>query len=704
MNPIVYLYSYITKSQEKLPVDIQNRIRIFLKKFEKDPNHPSLNREKIHSSDFESARITDKYRAIFYHQKAMGKYFILHLGNHDETYRWAIRNKYQWNDRIQSGQVFTPFSSAQSGMEGLGHPVPSQGTIEVQREELLLIGVPEDWVDFIQDNLSKTCLDNIKYNLPELVLEKLHALLDGIPIREIIEEVAEGKNLAVEGEDSAESPNNRQSFFPYTDDMDLQLFFTGDMATWRYFLHPEQNRLVQGYFKGPIRITGGAGTGKTVAALHRLKYLMAKDAGDSGRCLFCTYTNALKENLERMANGMAINNPGKYDILTIHTLAVRLAKKLENKLPGSLPDATDKSTVAGDIRRRDLAIWQSILEGKPITPDFAQDEYEKVILFQQLTTIDDYLRALRTGREKKISEESRIAMWHAFEAFREEKRRKKGLLTFEELFYELTAYFSKLKEKPYAHIIVDELQDLGNQELRFLRSLVAPGKNDLFMVGDPFQRIFDRKIIFQQLRIEIRGSNSRYLRRNYRTTEEIRQDAVEVLGKEVLESSNTDGDNLQGYYSLGRGPRPLIREFERPDQEKEFILDSIRYFTEKEEISLEEICLATYKKELLKDYQNDLHKHFKVNVIMKSSAISTPGYLNISTLHNLKGLEFKAILLVGMNARQYKSVLNTPTVKEDEKRHRALLYVAMTRAKLWLYVSSSGAMDQALKGAIRQHP
>ena len=60
--------------------------------------------------------------------------------------------------------------------------------------------------------------------------------------------------------------------------------------TWMTFLHPRQQAVATRHYTGPARISGPAGTGKSVVALHRLRHLGRRSAGP---LLFTTFVRNL---------------------------------------------------------------------------------------------------------------------------------------------------------------------------------------------------------------------------------------------------------------------------------------------------------------------------------------------------------------------------------------------------------------------------
>ena len=89
---------------------------------------------------------------------------------------------------------------------------------------------------------------------------------------------------------------SRTRFVVAEDDLALEAMLNAPLEHWRVFLHPTQPRLVEHHWNGPVRVLGGAGTGKTVAAMHRARWL-ARNLPD-GRVLFTTFARNLATDIE----------------------------------------------------------------------------------------------------------------------------------------------------------------------------------------------------------------------------------------------------------------------------------------------------------------------------------------------------------------------------------------------------------------------
>ncbi|MFY8011139.1 MAG: UvrD-helicase domain-containing protein [Saprospiraceae bacterium] len=704
MNPIIYVGRDFHRATEKLPIEIRKKVTAFFPKFKENPKSHAIDFEKINTfkdKNLRTVRIDDNYRAIVGFPPTGNNYFMLWVDKHDDAHAWAKNKKLIWNAFIHSMQLYEPIEMNEPTTEPSTYKIiPFHHPYNLTIDDLLNLGVPESEVEKVISIISLDKLLEVKNNLPDEAYEKISLIFNGSDKRELLEQVKEGKSISEDTEIQLQSPNNKQNFIQNTEDPLLIQFLLGE-NNWQFFLHPEQTKLVEANFNGPVKITGGAGTGKTVAALHRFSYLIKNGLPEGKRLLFCTYTNALANNLSAQVNQLNFSNKGIYDIMTIHFVAHHLASKI-NHLKNQIEEGFKKEdeTSSTNKKLRQLKIWEKILKGTQITPEFAEDEYQKVILFHQIESLDDYLVVQRTGRETRISKEMKELFWHKHLEYRKEKK-KTFKLEGDELFYELITHYKDKSTKPYAHIILDELQDLSNIEVRFLRSIVKPGINDLFMVGDPLQKVYDRNINFLALKIETRGKKSRRLLRNYRTTEEIRKDAVKALGEETFSDFSNSIEKIQGYTSLSYGPEPSYLHFNNLIDEIQFVENKIKELIDTGLYLPEDICIAAKRNDDIQKFHSHFHiGGYKVRKIEKNNDLNVSEHLSTSTFHSLKGLEFKVIFLVGLNANTFlkpRTYVSDEEKKEAEKRDKALLYVAMTRAKMLLYISGNGSKSSILQ-------
>lgn len=675
----------------ELPKTVQQNVRTFQKKFRENSQSSSIHLEKItqfRDSSLRSARVDGAYRAIL---GSLGddNYMLLYVDKHDLAYQWAQNKKFQWNEHTQTCQIMQlDFNSPETVPDAQVEDNVDGVFASISDDQLLKIGVPEELVALARSIKDLDDLDQAEKNFPQDAFENLFAIMDGEDVQSIITEIEEGK--VKNGEDSLLSNNNKRRFVEITSDEYLAQILEQGMEKWQLFLHPSQSKLVESRYKGTIKVSGSAGTGKTIAALHRLKHLCENKEAN---VLFTTYTKALMENLNSYVGKMCIPTQ-RYTLANIDKILNEVANAY-NVLQSDF-HVLDYS---GDDHSKSL--WREVLEHEvsEFDEDFLYAEYIDVIVYNNNKTVKDYLLQARIGRAKALSRKQRIEVWKLKEKYEALKAQRHAVDRLE-LFNMTANYLNEHDIHPYTNVIADEFQDFSNPELRFLRALVAEGENDLFLTGDPFQRIYSgRKINFSNVGINVRGKKSIKLKVNYRTTEEIKRIAVSVVKGQKYDDLDGGEENNKGYISLVHGERPTYKVVNDIIEETDAVL---RYIEQCEQsgIAASEICIAARTRTLYKGVQDRLH-HDKVkyNEIKSGSKTGDNTGISLCTFHSLKGLEFRVMILIGVDERSMPSVATTsqPFVSMDaaEKKDylagiRSLLYVAITRARQAVFIVGYG--------------
>lgn len=315
--------------------------------------------------------------------------------------------------------------------------------------------------------------------------------------------------------------------------------------------------------------------------------------------------------------------------------------------------------------------------------------------------LNSYLRTSRIGRGKPISRRQRAEIWQLFERFNN-ARQKKRIYYRDELFNILTDYLLKNDLKVYEYCIVDELQDFSNIELRLVRCLVEEKANDLFMVGDPMQGIYSRKLNFSKVGISIRGKRSRRLRINYRTTEEIKKLALSVIQDCHYDNFDGEEEERSGYISLFHGQKPTYEVFKTKDEELDFVAGSVLELIESG-YKPQEIAICSRTKNGIKDFRNKLHTLEIPYVDRSKIKVGSTDSIQLLTLHKIKGLEFKHVFLVDVNNRTIPKIpydFNQYSKTEQEeylKREKSLVYVALSRAIENVKISGTGSASELIR-------
>ena len=679
-------YEAVLSLQKK----IQSKVIAFQKKFRENNAANGIHLEPIaqfKDNALRSARVDDNYRAII---GVLGDdaYHLLYVGTHEDAYSWGMRKRFAWNEHTQSCQLITVTESEEVVSKASPDSAENAFFKDVTDEKLLAIGVPQELLGKVRSIQTLDDLDPLDDMLPNDAYENILNLMDGENIDDIIADIESGRAKA--NEDKLLSDNNKRRFVELTDDDELQRIIDKDMDIWQLFLHPSQRKLVNADYKGTMKVSGGAGTGKTVAALHRMKYLTSNP---NANVLFTTYTRTLKENLEGLVQKMEINR-SRYVLNNIDQVLIECARQYHIKEGFKILD------YSGD--EESLKLWREVIETEVTEFDehFLYDEYIDVIVYFGNADARSYMMQQRVGRTKALSRKQRIEIWKLVEKYVALKQERKYVDRLE-LFNETTNYLNEHNVRPFTNVIADEFQDFSNPELKFLRALVAEGRNDLFLTGDPMQRIYSgRKINFSAAGINVRGVRSRRLKINYRTTEPIKRVAVSIIKGQTYDDMDGGTESTKGYVSLIHGgEKPQYVMVSNATEEVTQVAEWIEA-CKNAGISLKDICIAAPSMGLMKELQTRLHTDGTAYKVLKgTSKQGASDGVSLCTFHSLKGLEFKAVILMGVNERNVPSKateaypfngMDALEKKEYLSSKRSLLYVAITRARGLAYMVGYG--------------
>ena len=466
------------------------------------------------------------------------------------------------------------------------------------------------------------------------------------------------------------------------------------LEKWRVFLHPTQRKLTQKSYSGPVRVLGSAGTGKTVVALHRAKYLAAQCTGQQ-RILFTTYTANLaadiQENLRKICS---IEELRKIEVIHLDAWVNRYMRESGFSFQIGYDD-----TLA--------PLWEKAIllsnTELPYNVSFYQEEWNRVVIAQEAITRDQYLKASRNGRGTRLDRKKRLLVWQVLEHY-QNLMKESQIRDINTAMYECTKLLQLSTARPqYAHIIVDEGQDLSDNAYRLIRALAgAEHADDIFIVGDAHQRIYRNRPTLSRCGINVRGRSS-ILKINYRTTEEIRHAAFSLLDGLSFDDLDESIDRGKQCQSLTHGEPPIIRNFPDANTEFRFIRSEIQKLQD-HGILLKEICIVARTKNLVNDYLSLL-----ANAKIRSYTIkrNQPDNrkldgIRVATMHRVKGLEFKYVFIAAANNRVVPlsaaiNHMDAVSEKESITSEKCLLYVAMTRAQKAVYVTSYGACSQFLR-------
>ena len=544
--------------------------------------------------------------------------------------------------------------------------------LELSEEDLLGVGVPQDWVADVRQS-SEDGFFELADHIPA---EAAEALLDyvGTGMLRKPEEPATGVN-------PFDHPDAQRRFRVLDDVEELERALDYPWDQWAIFLHPSQRRVVEQKFSGPARVSGSAGTGKTVVALHRAAAVLKKDR--QAKVLLTTFSSPLANALQhklRMLTGSNGSDGSNVTILPFEGVA----RDLFTLAYGHAPRAASMEQVKAVL---EAAAKEVGIAG--FTIRFLVSEWNNVVDAWQIDTLDAYRNVPRLGRKNRMGSKQRERVWPVFVRARE-LLEAQGLNSWPGIFGKVTAHYAERDHKPFSHIIVDEAQDLGVPELRMLAAIADQNSDALFFAGDLGQRIFQEPFSWKALGIDIRG-RSHTLKVNYRTSHQIRQ-TVDGLLPPVVRDVDGNEEDRRGTVSVFNGPDPEVRVFDNCSQEIEAIGLWV-YEAIDEGIEPDEMGIFVRSANELSRARAVVKQAGHTPLELLDRVEERAGRISIGTMHLAKGLEFRAVVVMACDdgilplQERIETVADEGELDEVYETERHLFYVACTRARDRLLVS-----------------
>lgn len=709
LNPVVAIGDDILDCLSKLPKSAYAKATKFIMRFRADPKSPGINYERIQNAKDEnlrSVRIDQNLRGIVLAPEKGNVYVLLWVDNHDDAYKWALNRIARVNVASGSLQVFSV--DEQTVQEKAKPERPQPGLFDDLRDrELARLGVPEELVSAVRSIRTDVDLEKAEDQFPPDAYEGLYMKAAGYSYEEVMVELDrkdDDSSVAADDFEAAlQTDESKRKYWVADNEDELQRMLDAPLEKWRVFLHPSQRKLVERDWNGPVRVLGGAGTGKTVAAMHRARWLAERRSFKStDRILFTTFTSNLAADIQ--ANLRSICDK---DLLS-HIEVINLDAWVSSFLKAR--GESRKIVFPGDEQLD--GFWNEAVnnygQGLALETKFFQDEWSAVVQANSATNRDDYIGASRIGRGTRLDRKKKAEIWNVFEAYRA-RLDEEGLLEPDDA-YRLAreTLSSKPHTLPYKAVVVDEAQDMGPAAFRLLRAIIPvaedhPDTNSFFIVGDGHQRIYGRRVVLGRCGVNIRG-RSRKLRVNYRTSDEIRKWALAILEGVDVDDLDDGRDDAKGYRSLFHGPVPAVTHTKNQAEEIQELTDWVRQL-EAEGVEDKDICIIARDNRTLATFDGLIgDQGFDTHLLKRRQAEDRriPG-IRLATMHRAKGLEFMAVALVAMNDGLVPHVLALRAAPDEAGREeivnseRMLVYVAATRAKNRLLVTSSGKPSRILE-------
>jgi mRNA-degrading endonuclease RelE of RelBE toxin-antitoxin system len=669
-----------TASLARLTGDEQKAVKTTAFDLQLNPAHPSLQFHKLdkpRDPNFSSVRVSLDVRVIVH--RTGSSLLLCYVGHHDDAYQWAQRRKLETHPKTGAAQLVEVRETVQEIV--IPHyveqerPAPPKPKLfnDLADDKLLGYGVPPEWLADVRAATEETLLD-VADHLPAEAAEALLNIAVGVPPITPVP--------APVGADPFEHPDAQRRFRLMTNVEELERALDYPWEKWTIFLHPAQRQLVERSYNGPARVSGSAGTGKTIVALHRAVHLARTNP--ESRVLLTTFSDSLAGALRPKLRALIANQPHlgeRIDVYAIEAIGRRLYEL--NFGPPRL---------AGPSLIRDL------LKSAKFSQRFLLTEWEQVVDAWQIETWEGYRDAVRLGRRTRLPENRRAELWSIFEKVRSALH-EQGLITYAKLFTNLAAKYAGDPHPPFDFVVVDEAQDIEIAQLRFLAAMGGGRRNALFFAGDLGQRIFQQPFSWKGLGVDVRGRATN-LRINYRTSHQIRRQADRLLGPELADVDG-NAEQRKGTVSLFNGPPPKVSIFKTEAEEVQAVSQHLKALA-KEGVLPHEIGVFVRSSAQL-DRARAALNGAKIPFRLLDEKMETASrHAVVGTMHLAKGLEFRAVVAMACDdeviplQERIESVTDDSELEDVYNTERQLLYVACTRARDNLLVTSVAPASEFL--------
>lgn len=657
-----------------------------------NPGHQFHKLDRARDPRFWSVRVSSDIRIIVH--RSEDSLLLCYVDLHDDAYRWAERRKIEVHPKTGAAQIveirelvqeiYVPklIESQESALEATEKPQPAVPGPPLfagrSHKELSSYGVPEEWIDEVL-KVDEAGLFDLASHLPAEAGEALLELATGgTPVRPTATPVA----------GPFEHPDALRRFRTMENVEELREALDFPMEKWSIFLHPNQREFVEREFSGPARVSGSAGTGKTVVALHRAAFLLRKYP--ESRVLLTTFSPTLASQLKTRMRRLLAADPRlgeRLEVADFDSVAARLHQNNGGK---------KRQVGRAELEKR-LIDAISTLDHKQLSSNFLVREWWEIVDSLQVRSWEAYRDVKRLGRKVRLAEDVRRSVWEVFEHVLEGLVHD-GLETSSGMFRELSEAFQTRNRAPFDFVIVDEAQDVSMPQLRFLSSLRFDSPEALFFSGDIGQRVFQYPFSWLSQGIDIRG-RSRTLKVNYRTSHQIRSKADALLN-EILVDIDGAEETRKGTVSTFDGPVPEVLVLPTPEEESGFVSTWIR--TLPGDIQPHDVALivrgAGQMNTAIKAAEDSGHSV----VLLDATTEPEWGKISICSMHFAKGLEFRAVAVVALNEdvipspERIEETSDPSDIEEIYSTERQLLYVACTRAREHLLLTASGRPSEFL--------
>lgn len=468
-------------------------------------------------------------------------------------------------------------------------------------------------------------------------------------------------------------------------------------------LTPSQQAILKLNATGPVLVRGVAGSGKTALGLRRAHHIaeLRANLGQDTSILMLTRTRALKTAL----TWLFLN--GFHDLLTeIDSFGDWMLERLQES----------GHSVAENNRSRDVIcrIRAELTSSHPMgdvlstmSSSLLLDEINDVIRGRDIRSLEEYKQIKRSGRRRGLNQSRRELVWVVYQKYLQALR-KHNMFDWAELPQLVMEHCRPLPR--YDVVIVDEAQDMRPNYLSLATKLVKDYKEhrSVTLLGDSAQSIQYQGISWRDAKLPLRGSRTRVLRDNHRSSRRIMNIALPILEK-CKRLGNVRRHHAPA--NVGKdGEKPVLVRYTSLNRAVEYIAQEIDRLSKTSDLNLDfsNFAILSPRKLDNSDLFDALWRHLPQMEIpcrhFRDEDFMAENEVGLVTMQSATGLEFPVVFIIDFEEGilPYTGSSSTP-LEQIEERGRKLAYVSMTRASERLYLVYSKSNPSRFVHDILEH-
>lgn len=392
-------YGRLEKSVQRAVQDAIGRFR--------SHTHAGLHLEKVNNARdprIRTIRIDRFWRGVVLAPATGDVFCLLRVLPHDEAYAYNASRRFTVNQilGVLESRDESQLETITPALRQAADAAPKRLFDGVNDADLNRLGVDTQIIPLVRLLTRDDHLEALQHVLPALQYDALVALASGMTVEDAWAEISKHLVDAVAPEEV--DPEDLPAAIARTPDRvtlvegpeELTKILAHPFDAWRIFLHPTQQRIARREsYGGSVMVTGGAGTGKTVTALHRAAHLADRYTADDGApILLTTFTKSLTQALDRQL-ALLIEDPAvlaRIHVRTTDSVAAQVVRTAAGRQPIMITGQwlqNEWDTAAAEFG---LAHRGRLLV----------DEWEQVILAQDLRSEEAYLACTRSGRRERL--------------------------------------------------------------------------------------------------------------------------------------------------------------------------------------------------------------------------------------------------------------------------------------------------------------